>query len=183
MCEPEYLDSKPPIRGERGTKWRSFDADIPIVAAELAELAPGFKLAVGEDHALHHHNWELGLHIVVVSEPDGAGTAVGVRITEYLPGHDSRPGLGVLAAWLAMVAARSYQVFGIYGFMWSIGEFIGVLLMTLCWTAMAWCIYQVLRILRRRAELVSRRSSWVAEWHQRFWPALTTRIAERLPYR
>ncbi len=181
--------SPPPTRGEPGTTWECFDADLPAVVAELAVVAPEFRLVADGDRAWRHEDAETDLLVIVAAEPDGPRTAVGVRIAAlqrrpvvYEVASSIKAYLVALVAGSALIATIALGIVGMP--LWQapfafLAAFVLLVFLYAPFYGLTLGVIEgVQAIALRRA-----RTRWKAAWHRRFWPALTARITERPPYR
>jgi hypothetical protein len=189
VVHADEIPARPPTRGEPGTTWNTLDAELPVVAAELAVLAPGFQLVPDGDRAWRHHDASTDLLVRVAAQADGPRTAVGVRIAplprHLVVQHSTLPYKPIFVGiWLVLSIAMVVDLI-LDGMSLWLAPFALMLALLLIphllspFVGMAMLLRSGVRDLRRWR--LNRR--WIAAWHRRFWPALTARIAERRPYR
>lgn len=184
VAMPAYFEPLRPRRDDPNVQWQSFAADLPAVLAALAAIAPGFTLARSGDDGWQVHDMSIDLGVMIVAEPAGKQTAVGVQIA---PPGEVASRRGVLATYGGLAALVLVPLWLLLVFaLWLAG--LPGLVVGLGATAVAALLVTVMAgflAVNALGERAQRRAQdrWRAAWHRRFWPALTAQLSETPPYR
>lgn len=173
---------RPPTPGERGSEWRTWDADLPAVTAAIEALDHTLALerwSTAPPLHWHSHEQDLELWIDVTVSARGDVTEVGLKIAPA--GTDfAGPGLTRNVAVHAAIATAAVLFTALFlvgsGDAWVL-ILIGLidLVFTLC------LVFGLVVIPARRLALAQ--AEWSRTWRRNFWAALEARIRQGALYR
>ena len=180
------IDPGPPLLepGDPHTVWRTLEADLPTVSAELAALAPAFALTHLDERRYQHRHLAMDLWVDVLVVPAHPHTRVGVRIVPREPAGTVARNLRLYAALAAMIGAPVWLILVLA--LWIAGlPGVTILLGPTAVLALLLFVASGFVGITAIGERAKQRAidRWSAAWQDRFWPALTARIAEPHVYR
>lgn len=167
-------------RGAAGYEWQAVPGDLPTVHAALTGLATTLELEAVDEDRWAFSAARPSVHGEIVALGEGAGTAVGVRISAARP-PTLRADLVEIVLAVGMITAPMWLLFVLLVCLCGAGSWLGLLAPLVGGVGLVGAGL-VVYLLQEDGRL-RRVRHWGAAWRERFWPALHDRLDRGRMYR